>query len=114
MMLQDAIAALGDRDKRIAELEAENVRLKAELAEATEVSGRYTKIALHQQERLLAFEAEVAALREDRERLDWMESGLGNINETSHDGGEEAWYVRQEHEGQTLREAIDAARKEQQ
>lgn len=59
--------------ERIAELEAENVRLKAELAEATEVYKRYAKIALHQYERIEELEDGLAALRNTLEYVPTME-----------------------------------------
>jgi len=61
--------------------------------------------------------AEVAALREDKARLDWLEANFGRAGGSSVD--EPKWMVWGEDddlptfEGATLREAVDAARASQ-
>ena len=56
-------------------------------------------------------ERENAALREDKERLDW----LGSVKCAYYHEGPCCWRINEDQttDGETIREAIDAARKEQ-
>ena len=95
-----------------------NAQLSAEeMDDAYPVSYARHSLALRIESTLSAKEAECEALREavtqDRERLDWLEANCP----TDRDAGEKVWLMgdresgRLNPHGETLREAIDAARR---
>lgn len=75
-----------------------------------DIPADFEGFVLRMVERAEAAEARVAELEADRERLDWLEA---NAEETIRlHGGWDIWtHEGTEHEGDTLREAIDAARR---
>jgi hypothetical protein len=68
-------------------------------------------VTAHLLQKITELERENAALREDKERLDW----LGKVKCAYYHEGPCCWRINEDEstDGETIRAAIDAARKEQ-
>ena len=96
-------------DRCRAALQAEVERMEAALAQWKHeaMTGSNAQMLRDQNEKL---EAEIAALREDAERLDWLESSDVSHGFCHMGNGDYRHYAHQTEGYKTVRQVIDAAR----
>lgn len=117
----EAASALEAAEAKIAALTAELDSARADFAWMVKDRNAWMAAKIAEHDRVTALTAENATLREDSARLDWLESNRNA--ELAHEGWEEdVWQVHTVNggrndrewtllaEGDTVREAIDAAR----